>query len=173
MKIKMKMNILKLIIIFLCSSTATISCLGSDRIVCDKFKILYRLNGNLLELSLNTDLPDHIALTVSVSRSCFEKVSAKEFSFAYFSKKSTVGQWKDPRQISLDNKNWLSALKVKQKEMASVGLEFDLEQITDKIKIYMAVPHQEGLGKNNENLTGTLVNKDRTVSEEVYLKYPL
>jgi hypothetical protein len=110
---------------------------------------------------------------MATAKSGFKKVSTTAFSFPYFSEKSTLRQWKDPRRISFNNKKWLSALKVKQREMASVGLEFDIEKVTDKIKIYMAAPHQEGLGKNNENLTGELVNKDRTVSDEVYLKYPL
>lgn len=44
----------------------------------DVFKIVHERSGNLLTVSLNTDLPDAAVLIVSVSRSYFEKGSNDE-----------------------------------------------------------------------------------------------
>jgi hypothetical protein len=51
-----------------------------------------------------------------------------------------VGKLKKTQTISLDNKKWQADLATKQKDMAASGLGFDVDKISDSIKIYAVVP---------------------------------
>ena len=106
----------------------------------EQFKVNSSLNGNSLDVSIATDLPDNIQISLSVSRSYWEKGNSSEYSVDYISEQSTIGQWKSTRKISLDNQKWKSDLAIKQKEMAASGLGFDVDKISDTIKIYAVVP---------------------------------
>lgn len=106
----------------------------------EQFQVDYSLNGNSLDISILTDLPDNIQISLSVSRSYWEKGNSPEYSVDYIYEKSTVRQWKSNRKISLDNQKWTSDLATKQKEMAASGLGFDIDKISDTIKVYAVVP---------------------------------
>lgn len=105
----------------------------------EQFKVDYSLSGNSLEVSILTDLPDNIQVSLSVSRSYWEKENPSEYSVAYISEQSTIGEWKNTRTIFLDNQKWKDDLVAKQNEMAASGLGFDVDKISDSIKIYAVV----------------------------------
>lgn len=148
-------------------------------IVCDRFDIIWHLEGNSLEFSLDTDLPDSTGISIRVSRSYWEKEDGDaEYGVDYFDKSSTVGECRTSRKISLDNKKWETALRDKQKEMAKFGLGFDVAKISDKIRIYVVVPLVQSdprFGKRNKNLVGNAVIKENgnLVKDEVKIEYPL
>ncbi|MBX3042870.1 MAG: hypothetical protein KIT33_12110 [Candidatus Kapabacteria bacterium] len=106
----------------------------------EQFKVDYSLNGNLLDVAILTDLPDDIEVLLTVSRSYWEKGNSSEFSVGYLYEKSTVGKLKSTQTISLDNNKWQADLATKQKDMAVSGLGFDVDKISDSIKIYAVVP---------------------------------
>ena len=123
----------------------------------EQFKIDYSLNGNSLDVSIATDLPDNIQVSLSVDRSYWEKGNSSEYSVYYFSEQGTIGQWKSTRAISLNNQKWQFDLSAKQKKLAALGLGFDVDKVSDSIKIYAVVPFsndpypnfkEKGMGQN-------------------------
>ena len=147
-------------------------------VVCDKFDMKWKVSGDSLELSLDTDLPDNTVLMVGVSRSYFEKGNTSEYSHDYFSEKSTVGKWKTTHKVSIDSDKWKSSLREKQKELSRIGLGFQVASISDKISISMVVPINQPnpeFGEKNSKLSGKAVNPKglRVVEKEVEIRRPL
>ncbi len=164
-----------LAVLFVVMFALTTEALG---VVCDRFKIVTNLTGSILELSVDTDLPDNTDVMVGVSRYYFEKGNKEEQSVEYFSEKGKIGKWRSKQNISLDADMWKSELKEKQKELARIGLGFDVSSISDKITIQMIVPINQAdpmFGKQNSNLTGKSVKASglRIVKDEVKIRYPL
>lgn len=131
-----------------------------NQIVCDTFEITTDMTEKGLSLSLNTDLPDFSEIMVSVSRSYFEKGNDSPFSLEYFSEKSTVGQWRVSKNITLNNATWKSELEDKQKEMAKLNLGFEVDKISEQIDVRMVLPVRQKnpiFGEDNQNLIGKAV----------------
>ena len=100
----------KLVLLLILTITSIVS--NSDaQVVCNQFKIVTKVMGNTLELSVVTDLPDNTVLMVNVSRSYLEKGNPAWYSVDYLSERSNVGKWKSEHKISIDSKNWNSALR--------------------------------------------------------------
>lgn len=104
-----------------------------------QFRVKSSLNGNSLNLSIASDLPDNIKVSLSVSRSYWQKDNPSEYSLDYLSEQSTIGQWRSNRTISLDNEMWKAKLAAHQKELAPLGLGFEVDKILDSISIYAVV----------------------------------
>lgn len=160
-----------LLLLFFCRPTF-------GQITCDVFDIESKLNGKNLLVSLNTDLPDNTVLMFSISRSYWEKGSSDEYSIDYFSEKSTVQEWRNARAIVIDNSKWETDLQDKQRELAPLGLGFDVDKISDSVVVRMVVPINQPnpkFGDRNSSLTGEKVNTSgfRTVSDENSLYYTL
>lgn len=148
------------------------------QVVCDKFNLFTKITGSTLDLSLETDLPDSTVIMVSVSRSYFEKNSTDAYSVDYFSEKSTTGKWKSQHEISIDSKQWKSALREKQEKMSRLGFGFDVVAISEKITVRMVVPINQPdprFGSRNSKLTGKAVRTSglRVVEDEINIEYPL
>ena len=149
-----------------------------DGVVCDRFKLVKRVNGDRLHLCLDTDLPDATDLMVAVSRSYWEKGGSSEYPMDYFSQKSTVGEWRSERLISLDSSKWKSALKEQQEKMAKLGMPFDVARISKEIEVSMVVPINQAnprFGERNCKLSGKTVSKKglRVIRAENRIRYPL
>jgi len=148
------------------------------QVVCNKFKLVTKVTGSTLDLSVDTDLPDNTVVIVSVSRSYLEKGNTATYSVDYFSEKSTVGKWKSKHRISVDSVKWKSALREKQEKMSRLGLGFDVASISEKITVRMVVPINQPdprFGKRNSKLTGKAVRATglRVVEDEIEIDYPL
>lgn len=148
------------------------------QVVCNKFKLVTKVTGSTLDLSLDTDLPDNTVVMVSVSRSYLEKGNTATYSADYFSEKSTVGKWKSKHRISVDSGKWKSALREKQEKMSRLGLGFDVASISEKITARMVAPINQPdprFGKQNSKLTGKAVRATglRVVEDESEIDYPL
>ncbi|TSA34534.1 MAG: hypothetical protein D4R64_11695 [Porphyromonadaceae bacterium] len=148
------------------------------QIVCDKFKLVTKVTGSTLFLSVNTDLPDNTDVMVSVSRSYWEKGNSSEYNVDYFSEKSTIGKWRTSHSISIDSKNWKTALRAKQEQCSRAGIGFDVASISDKISVSMVVPVNQQdpkFGDRNQNLIGKAVKTEglQIVEDEIEISYPL
>lgn len=148
------------------------------QVVCNKFKLVTKVKGSTLDLSVDTELPDNTVVMVSVSRSYLEKGNPDIYSVDYFSEKSTVGKWKSRHRIFVDSEEWKSSLRTKQEKMSRLGLGFDVASISDKISVRMVVPINQPdprFGELNSKLTGKAVTTTglRVVEDEIELNYPL
>jgi len=148
------------------------------QVICNKFKLFTKVKGSIIDLSVDTDLPDNTVVMISVSRSYMEKDNPSMYSVDYFSEKSTVGKWKSKHRIFVDSEKWKSALRAKQEEMSRLGLGFDVASISDKITMCMVVPINQPdpqFGKRNSKLTGKVVKATGLcfVEDEIEIDYPL
>jgi hypothetical protein len=148
------------------------------QVVCNKFKLVTKVKGSTLDLSVDTDLPDNTVVMVSVSRSYLEKGNPDTYSVDYLSEKSTVGKWKSRHTIFVDSEEWKSLLRAKQEKMSRLGLGFDVVSISDKISVRMVVPINQPdsrFGKGNSKLTGKALRTTglRVVEDETEVNYPL
>jgi hypothetical protein len=152
---------------------------GAQPIKVDKFEILHSLEGDMLTASLDTDLPDFTDLMVSISRSYFEKNDTEEYSRDYFEEKSTVAQWRQPRQIKVSHDIFKASLQDQQKKTALAGIGGQLDRIDPNVAIAFTVPlvqSNPAFGEANSNLIGaatTAAGKGRLVRAEVKVAYPL
>ena len=145
----------------------------------DKFAIVQSLQGDTLTVSVDTDLPDFTDVMVSVSRSYFEKNSADEFARNYFEEKSTVGRWRQPREVKVSHDIFKASLQEQQRKTAQAGIGGQLDRIEPDVVIGFTVPmfqSNAAFGNRNSNLTGaatTTSGNGRIVRAEVSVRYPL
>jgi len=163
---------------FLILTVTFIAPTADAQVVCNIFKLVSKVKGSTLYLSVDTDLPDNTVVMVSVSRSYLEKDNLATYSVDYFSERSTIGRWRSKYKISVDSEKWKSALRAKQEKMSRLGLGFDVASISDKIIVYMVVPINQPdprFGKQNSKLTGkaVLTTGLRVVKDEIKIDYPL
>ncbi len=170
----------KLIVLVMLIGLSCVSCLDSpDMVECQKFKLETSENGVLLNVRIDTDLPDDTLVVVSVSRVYKEVGNPATYSIDYFSDKSQMRNWKVGQNITLSDVDWKESLKKKQVEMSRLGYGFDVASISDKIEVYAVVPiGQENprFGFDNQYLTGVAVRSDgqtRTVHAKVLVKRPM
>lgn len=164
--------------LFLILTVTFIARTADAQVVCNKFKLITKVKGSTLDLSVDTNLPDNTVVMVSVSRSYLEKGNPATYSEDYFSEKSTVGKWKSRHRIFVDSEEWKSSLRAKQEKMSRLGLGFDVASISDKISVRMVVPINQPdprFGKRNSKLTGKAVRTTglRVVEDEIEIDYPL
>jgi hypothetical protein len=167
---------LALLCIIGCSDSNDGPSSSPEKIVCDKFNLKVTLDGQLLKVSVDTDLQDNTKLMVGVSRTYYVKGTV--YLVNYFSERSTVGEWRTQKSIPLDNYKWLFDLRKVQKKMVALVGRFDVEKISDTIEISMVVPINQldpRFGWRNENLVGKAVKVTdlRIVEDEVQIRYPL
>lgn len=173
----------------------------AEKIVCDKFNLRATLDGQLLKLSVDTDLPDDTKLMVWVYRILNIAYDQEEFSLHYLNESGTVGQWRGGKTVVLDNYKLLlqlEDLKARWHIIESANQDFmsdysnsrippewkgelkktyEVDKISDTIEVSIVVPIQSNqrFGYKNENLVGkALSTKDlRIVEDEVQVHCPL
>jgi len=173
-----------------------------EKIVCDKFNVKATLDGQLLKVSVDTDLPDDTKLMVGVHRLFNIIYNQEEYLIEYFSERSTVGQWRGGKTVVLDNYKWsLQLVEWKTTwhniEMANQKFKsdykysripseweeelkktYEVDKISNLITCDMVVPINQSnprFGYRNENLVGKAVSTKglRVVRNEVQIHYPL
>lgn len=194
--------VLALLCIIGCSDSNDGPSSSPEKIVCDKFNLKATLDGQLLKVSVDTDLPDNTKLMFSVSRLFNIVYDQEEYLIHYLEEKSTVGQWQGGKTFLLDNNKWLSQLvELKEKwhniEIANqkfksdysnsriptewkeeLNKTYEVDKISDTIEVSMVVPINQSnprFGWRNENLVGKAVSTEdlRIVEGEVQIHYPL
>jgi len=150
----------------------------NNQIVTDIFDVRCDLRDDRMTIVLDTDLGDAAILMVSVSRSYWEHGSDEEYPVDYFSEKSTVGAWREPRTIKLDHHAWKREIEELQRVLASAGEPFTVARIADDIEISFVVPvnQEPPFERLNANLTGDAVTQSgnlRIVQREISIHYPI
>ena len=144
----------------------------------DVFEVKADLADGMLRVSLHSDLPEYAEIAVTVSRSYYEVQKSERYSHDYFSESSTVGQWKEPRSIRIDDSKWKESLREFQVELSRIGAGFDISSFGNSIDVVMVVhSNQEDprFGEGNKNLAGKTVatNGTRVIKNEVKIDSPL
>lgn len=149
-----------------------------DRIVADTFAVRHDFRDDRLTMVLDTDMGDAATVMVSVSRNYRQRGSNEEYVVNYFSERTTVGRWRVPRTIALDQQAWNGELEQRQRIMASAGEPFTVSRISDSIEISFVLPvNQDPPFQDwNANLVGAAVEQDgrlRVLSSEAKIRYPM
>ena len=84
---------------------------SAESVICDTFELTTNIRGSLLELSLDTDLPDDTVISITVDRSYWEQGNTEEYSRRYFDRESTVGEWRSTHEIDIGPAGWKRNLK--------------------------------------------------------------
>lgn len=137
--------------------------LSDSYLVTDTFDIVASIQGSILKLSLDTDLPDDTVISVTVARSYWEKGNSEEYERPYFEQDSTVGKWRDIHHIDISPARWRQNLKDHQAEMSKYGLGYSVARISNDIGVRIVVPingqTNPGFGDRNKNLEGKAVTE--------------
>jgi hypothetical protein len=129
--------------------------LDDGTIVADTFELRYHLRGDTLTAVLETDLPDHTLLDVQLTRMYRRNGTSEDFSQDYFWEESTVGAWRLPHTIRIDDAAWRAQLE----SVAAAGA-FEVSGIAQDVTLSLTVsvnqaaPFREG----NQNLRGSAVS---------------
>jgi hypothetical protein len=146
-------------------------------ILADTFVVRHEMQGEQLTLSLETDLPDQTALMVSVDRTYRTREDSEEYPIEYFSESSTVGAWRSPRTLTIDNEGWKRQLDERRRTLAVAGEPFTVRSIRDTIEISFVVPVNQDppFQSRNENLHGRVVETNeyglRLIRREIPVGY--
>lgn len=143
----------------------------------DKFDIEADFNEPTLSLSLDTDLPDEAIVSVNVERYYWEVGNENAYALEYFSDKAPVEQWRQPREIELNNETWKAAFKQKQADVQKMLFDMNVDKISDKVTISMRVyPVQQPEGLLTQ-LAGKVVTQGKNnweiIQQEVQVDYPI
>jgi hypothetical protein len=130
--------------------------LPDGTVLADTFEVRYQRRGDTLTVVLETDLPDATLLDVHLSRTYRRSGSAEELPLDYFYVQSTVGAWRRPHAIRIDDAAWRAELE----SVASAGEPFEVRSIGRDVELSLTVPiHQaEPFREGNENLRGSAVS---------------
>ena len=100
-------------------------------------------------LTVDTTLPDHVDVRVSISRAIIKTKDEKIVGddgitvnrkqekawFSYFSEREEVEQWKKPRFIRIDDLKWLRELSSRLDKSSVAGVPYKIDEITDEIEV--------------------------------------
>lgn len=149
-----------------------------DQIVADTFAVRHDLRDGRLTLVLDTDMGDAATLMVSVSRTYRERGSTGRYVVNYFDERTTVGKWRLPRTLMLDQEAWNRELEQRQRIMAAAGEPFTVSRISDSIEISFVLPVNQDppFQPWNANLVGQAVEQDgqlRLLRSSTKIRYPM
>lgn len=150
-----------------------------EKILCEKYKVIQTIEGEILKLSLDTDLPDYTDIMVSVSRSYKEKGDTEStYLIDYLQEKSTVKKWRSQQEISISDKVFRNKLQEKMNIMSQLGMPFQTSTTSKQIEVSFVVPVNQSnpiFGKRNENLQSNLISPSglRTIIKEKIINKPL
>ncbi len=171
-----------LVLLIISVSLASSFCSVAAEVLAHRFKLDCNLEGAILELTIDTDLPDSAELIVSVYCVYFEVGSDEAYSESYFSEKGTVSNWRRTQAYIIDNQKWKSDLLTHQAKMARISSElaFEIDRIEDQLRVAVTVHANQSDpkfgGRGNPNLPGPAVTTDsdwNLVQTEVAIPMPL
>lgn len=169
-KMSMRFTLMMLLLIASCNSSQKENKASNnsksklETIKCDQFEIEHKINEKEeLCFKINTDLPEFVTATVSVSRVYKEEGNSEDYSVDYYSKKSTpISFWKENHCTNISDESLKKVLGKKQSEHSHGPLKFHVSEISNFVSI-SAVVHlnqkDKRIGKGNENLKGKAVKK--------------
>jgi hypothetical protein len=153
---------------------------------CDSFQVNARFVGDesmdsrQVQVSVNTDLPDETEVMVRIDRSWVNTVEGETYAEDYFSEKSTIGQWRNPRTVDLHYSQFVAGLDRAKQIHASIGEPISVGSIDDAIEVSFIVPVGQSdarFAPQNRNLEGSAVKVSygvmRNVEGKVRLRWPI
>lgn len=154
------------------------SVVSSQPIRCDRFEPKATLKGSQLTVSLDTDLPDWTVVMVSISRSYWAGAPTEQYPIDYVGSRSTVGEWRKAKAISVDDAVWRRKLDDQLRLLAVAGQPVKPTRLGVDITVSFTVPvfqPDPRFGPGNRNLVGTKVPSKglRIVGGELSVKLPL
>jgi hypothetical protein len=133
-------------------------------ILCDEFSLQTVLQGNTLQVKIATDLPDDAIISVKVTRSYREKGNSEEYAREYFNEESTVGRWREMRDIDVTAGIFEDSLHSHRAEMTKMGLGFEVGRISADIEVRAILPingqTNPNFGTRNSDLNGKAVTQE-------------
>jgi hypothetical protein len=148
-------------------------------ILADTFDVNYTLRGDTLIVSLDTDLPDRTALMVSVDRTFHTHEGSETYVVEYFTEATTVGAWRNPHTIILDDNAWKRTLDERRRILGISGEPFTVKSISPEFEIGFVVPMVQDppFTRWNANLRGRVVSVDedgrRLIEREIRVARPI
>ena len=117
-------------------------------------------------LTVDTTLPAHLDIRVSVSRALVRIEDKKIITdsgivveqvrensqYSYFNQREQLEQWKTPRFIRIDDLKWMQDLQKKLNEKSVLGVPYKVAEINDDIEI-SAYTYRNRTGKPYEKRT--------------------
>lgn len=137
------------------------ACAAAPGVVADRFEVSQALEGDTLTISLDTDLPDETKVMVDVSRRYRQAGDTTAYVNEYFEESGTVGGWRTPRSVVLDEARWRAALSEKQRILARGGAPFDIGRVEDTVIVSFVIPVNQPdrrFGDRNQHLSGSAVS---------------
>ena len=152
--------------------------MSGNQILVERFEIKHELRGNELTLALETDLGDSAKVEVTISRYYKPPGHHNAYPVNYFTGSGTVGAWRNPHTVELDNDAWWGELAKRRQILADLERPITDTFISDDIEIRFMVPLGQSppFEPRNANLTGTVVMVEpnyRVVTRRVKTRFPL
>ena len=147
-------------------------------VTCDRFevKVEWQKPGKELVVSLDTDLPNEAVVSVNVGRT-FRYEGGSDHVAYYCSQDSTVGYWRTPRLVYLENQTWedgvreqvwqrmllnaeIRRLAARLEEPALVGAELSttVDAVSSRVQVtaifHARQPNTRVFSKGNRNVSG-------------------
>lgn len=151
-----------------------------EGVVSNVFSLSYNETKSGVDVMLDTDVPDDTIISVTVSRSYWEKGNETEYSRPYHEFKGALKDWRSNSSIDIDPVRWRNNLKDHQVKMKEATLEFEVGRISDEIIIRAVVPVNGQtnplFGARNSNLSGSAVSIEsygRLIEHEISIAKPL
>jgi hypothetical protein len=152
--------------------------MSEGRILVDRFDVRAAVHDDNLTLSLDTDLGDSAVVYVEVSRFYKPPGHNSAYPVNYFSETSTVGQWRRPRTVKLDEELWRQELKSRRKSLSVLERPIEAPAISDDVVVRAMLPPYQPppFSDGNANLAGRAVKTPRVprfISRSVTIRHPL
>jgi hypothetical protein len=147
--------------------------LADGTIIADTFEVRHHLRGETLTVVLETDLPDQTLLNVQLSRTYRRNGASEDFPLDYFWEEATVGAWRRPHTIRIDDAAWRADLE----NVAAAGA-FEVSGIGQDVELSLTVPINQAapFREGNQNLRGSAVRPSIwgwIVQRELRIPYPV
>lgn len=139
--------------------------------------------NNYLTLHIESNLPDNAEVRVVIERA-YEATKTKAgvsdtYSLVHFREKETLGQWREPRQVSIDPEVWKAELMAHQKVVALMGADsaFEIDDVDADIEItayvYANKTGERYGAREYESLVEMLEGTELVAKSEIQMRFPL
>ena len=135
--------------------------------------------NNYLTVHIESNLPDNAEVVVEVDRTYTEVGVSDTYSLVHFRERGTLGQWREPRQVSIDPEVWKAELMAHQKDMALMGapFAFEIDDVDADIEITAHVyAHKTGErygAREYESFVEMLDGTELVAESEIQMRFSL
>ena len=137
------------------------------------------VTNDSLVLVIDSNLPDEAEVRVSAYRIYTRVGVPEQYSRAHFLEDGSLGQWREPRRMSVDPEMWKAELLSFQRDQARASKEwaFEIDEIADEIEVSASVfanKTGERYGRREyDSLIARIQNTEGLASSELVVHLPL